>query len=348
MELPDGTILPSWMKVASGAPSGAVLAMNDPYLRIGRVARIHYPEQATNANKRATEYDVEVQYADIGGAHTTQVYPRCQVVSLFGAIADQSRFTPRRKTSTPNDEANDEGSLVLLLCVNGNSRQGVILGGFPHPQVTPDKKEDGHNLSFSFNGISFKINKDGELTVQYRGATKDDGTLDDNANANAEGSTVTFLKDGSVQIQTKDDNQHILVDHANHKLDIKTDTELHITSNGNVNIESKGVKAGGAGANEAFVLGTTYRQNESQWHGQLQAQLGVLSGLIATAGASLTTAAAAHVTPIAGPIIGAPALAAAAAAITSMVSSITALQTAVTQMEARTADYLSKKNFGDP
>jgi hypothetical protein len=341
MHLYDGTVTPSWMSVNSGPPpSGAELAMNDPYLRIGRVVRAHYPGEETNANGTATEYDVEVEYVDINGAHTRQVYPRCQIASLFGGIADQVRFTPRKKTTQRADEDDDEGSLVLLLCINGNSRAGVIMGGLDHPAATKDAKDDGHNLKFSFNGISFEINKDGELTLTYKGATKSDGELSDDADEDASGSKVAFTKDGSVEISTADDNQHIRLNHADKKLDIKTDAELHIeVTGGNVNIESDGTHIGGENASEALVMGSTYRQNESQMHQQMQTALAALAGMVQSAGVTISAAAASN------PLLAG--LAGAGAALTTAGAKVAELQTAISTFEASASQYLSQKNTTD-
>jgi hypothetical protein len=341
MQLYDGTVTPSWMSIVdSPPPSGAELAMNDPYLRVGRILRAHYVGEETNANGTATEYDVEVEYYDIQGAHTRQVYPRCRVASLFGGIADQTRFTPRTKTTSKADEEGDLGSLVLLLCVNGNARSGIILGGLPHPAAAKDAKDDGHNLKFSFNGISLEINKDGELTVQYQGATKPDGTLDDDADSDASGSKVTFTKDGSVQVSTADDDQRIFLNHPDKKLEITTDQELHVAvTGGNVNIESNGTHIGGSSASEALVMGTTYRNGEAQMHQQIQAVLGSLMGAIQTAGSAISAAAASN------PILAG--LAPAGAALSAAGPMVAQLQSAISTFEASASQYLSQKNTTD-
>lgn len=336
MMLHDGTVLPSFLNITSGMPaSGAELSLNDPYLRIGRVVRAHFSGENTNASGGAAEYDVEVEYADINGAHTRQVYPRCQVASLFGGIADEIRYTPRTKTTNRADEDGDEGSMVLLLCINGNSRAGVILSGFPHPEAAKDIRADGHHLKFSFNGINLSINKDGELTVKYRGATNADGTLAESATPAAEGSTVTFSKDGSITLQTKDDKQHVKLDHTN--------SQLHISvAGGHVNIESDGTHLGGTAATEALVLGTTYRAKQTALNSSfVQCLQGITSSLNAVA-QNIMLASSAATQPAA-----APALAGASFHMSLVADQFRILRDAVNSFEDSSDEYLSLKNTSD-
>lgn len=111
----------------------------------------------------------------------------------------------------------------------------------------------------------------------------------------------------------------------------KWQTEAETTT-----FKTEKVRLGDESATEQVILGSTYRQKETTLHTNLITQLGVLAGLVTTAGASLTTAGPLTLLPPAG-----IAIAAAGAALTSAVASITSMAAEIGTFEASTAQYLS-------
>src|SRR5690606_22266030 len=100
-------------------------------------------------------------------------------------------------------------------------------------------------------------------------------------------------------------------------------------------------------ATDSTMMGTTYRQAESEMHQQLIGQLTTLTGLVQTAGAALLTTSTAHTAPITGPVIGAPTLATGANSLLSASQIITQMMTQLQTFEAKSGTFLSQKNKSD-
>lgn len=377
--LEDNSVIPSYMgSMAQGDSYGDPGTMTNLSFKTGEVREIIYPDDKRNVNQRFIEYIVEVQEKDGSGPGTSTRYAGCVVSNLFGSVADILRFTYRAdKKDQPTEDGIGVGAKVAMLCVNGDTTKAVIIGGFRDtgtdtsgdlPQGK-DLKDDGHNLFFEFNGIQISINKDGELQVRYRGATKVDATLSDDADADAEGSTIIFTKEGGIKAYTKDEAQFVHIDHKNKKLDILADEQWHVKVNkklafeagdeitvkgdktctiemsDKVFIKSAGVHVGGA--SEDWMMGSTFRQQQQTLHNTMLGQLNTLSGLISTAATSLQAASVAQKVPVAGAIAASVPLQLAATALTSAGPIFSALASAITSFEAQAATYLSKKNKND-
>lgn len=246
MRLPDGTILPSFLGVKSSnkIPSGQALSMSQPYLKVGRVISVYYPDDKGNLSKQFVEYDVLAEEFS-GGNYNQVLHPRAKVISMSGSVADFSTYT-LRKCAEPNnkDALITNGSIVVFLCVNGDTKQGVILGGFRSAQTEEkDLKSDGHHLEWEFNGINCLIDKDGQLTLTFRGATEDDGTSD---NDNG-GTYIQINKNGDVKVD--DDNGQVITIDKNTK-------KITIESSGDIQIDASGTtKIGTSSSDENLVLG---------------------------------------------------------------------------------------------
>lgn len=116
-------------------------------------------------------------------------------------------------------------------------------------------------------------------------------------------------------------------------------TGLTIGKDGGVQTEYTGTEIHlGLDAVEQFILGTTYRQNETQKHNSMASQFTSLASQLTTHAASFTTQAAASVGVLAPLQPGFTALAAQATAMSSLA---TALAAAIDQFEANTTQYLS-------
>jgi hypothetical protein len=359
MFLDDGTCLPSYLGVQERGVigSGASSQLNDITLHLGEVKKIVYASDDNSYGKGTTEYDVEVQHRDGNGGFVTAMFRGCTISTLFGSVADRVYYT-LRPDSNPNgtDEVVGVGAKVALLCLNGNQQKPIIIAAVEdQTEQRVEVKDAGHNLFFEFNGIRFIVDKDGQGILTFRGATNVDGTLTKDADANAEGTTLSFLKDGSVQIALKDDDQHLKVDRANKKIDVKaqdnysldsggtvtttaqdsvtfdTKNELDVTATNNVKIKSAGVLVGAATDN--WMKGTTYRSAEQSMHAQMVSLLtGISTALVAAA---------------AGLAAGPPGLGAAAAAIGTAAAQLAALSGTIGSFEAQAPTFLSLVNKGD-
>lgn len=297
----------------------------------GEVKDIIYPEDTRSRSKAFVEYEVNVQYRQGSGPGVSRLFTTCFIGNLFGGTADKISYTLRKDT-VKNREGDGVGvgSKVQLLCVNADLFNVVIIGGFRDPaDPNQDSLSQGHNLFFEFNGIRAVINDDGELTLTYQGKTQVDGTLDASADANADGSTLVFSKDGSITSTSPDGKQSIKIDHSAHTISIVADTELDITSSGNVVIKSTGVKNGAA--TDAWVLGTTYRAAEDNLLASISSSMTVIAASLMQAG-----------NPITAPTftVAQPALIAAGLQALKIVG-------AIASFEAGSQSYLSTKNLTD-
>lgn len=369
MRLPDGTVIPSYFGAETMGTTTAPNSFGNVALRQGEVRAIIYPNDPKNLSKTVVEYHVAVQVRDGTGPAAIVNYPNCQVANLFGGTADRLRYTYRPQTHEPEKrQVLSDGSKVMVLCINGETRRAYIVGGL-NEDTTPEKAEDGHNLRFEFNGVQVTINKDGELQARFRGATKIDGTLADSADANAEGSTVTFTKEGGIRLSTKDAQQFLFLDHQNKKLSILADEQWQVDVNGSIDftagdtvkfkgaktctiemddrvyIKSAGVHVGAA--TQAWMMGTNYRNSESVMHKTMQ---GILDGIatdLTLAASNLQIAATMHTIPVQGPVQAAANLQIAATALQGLGPKFLALSASIKIHESRSSTFLSTKNRND-
>lgn len=376
--LDDGTVIPSFFGTAQRSSWQNPGTLDNLGLRLGEVREIIYPSDPRSVTARFIEYNVEVHHRDSSGPETSTMYQNCVIMNLFGGAADSFRYTlrPDDQNQAPTDGVG-VGAKVVLLCINGTTTKAVIMGGVRDTGTDDDgtgykgkdNQADGHNLFFEFNGGQVTINDDGEVKVMFRGKTQGDGTLDPNAVAAAEGTSIFFDKNGGVKISTPNDVQHIFVDHQNKVIDMFADTQWHVKVNGKlafetgdqisitgnagmdvstqsqITMKSAGVLVGAA--TDSWLLATTYRIAQQTQHTTQVTLLGTLAGLITAAGAALTTAAALLPIPIAGAIAAAAPVAIAAASLTAAGPVFAALASAVSAFEAGSAGYLSLKNMND-
>ena len=338
-------------------------------LMLGEVKEVIPVDDQRSMSKRYLEYNVDVHYRDGHGPTSVVRFANCLLISNFGGgEADKTEYRLRSDDSTPQgDDSTTKGAKVLLLCIQGDANQAFIIGGVR--EDTKNKDVNDHHYSFEFNGAKIDINKDGEFQLRYRGATKVDGDLTDDADADAEGSTLIFNKEGGIKIYTKDEKQIVFVDHKNKKIDMLADEEWHVKINKKVHFEagdqytiegqkgmdiqtsnditmkSSGVKVGDA--TDSWMLGSTYRQAEGMMNQQISGYMNSLASLISTAATALQTASGMMKVPIAGPIAASVPIQAAAVALNSAGPLLGQVGSAISQFEGNASSYLSKKNKND-
>lgn len=358
--LSDGTVVPSFLSTRAGAGhSGFARSMMEMGLREGLVVAVHAPSADTNTNKHYYEYDVKVDHVD-NGTHTEIIFPRARLGNSFGGVADFVRWRPRLGGRASNDDGAifSTGSRVYVMCVNGNTKSAIILGGAQHPVGSDPEGDEEPLFVFEFNGIRAEIHPNGDFKLIHRGATDPMGVVEED-DATKNGTSITMDAEGDILIGTGADSQNLIhLDSQGKRIHITGEEEVEIEAGGNVKINSTGVLTGGA--TDYTIMGTTYRTAQQALHQTVMPLLVSLSGLLATAGAqvaaaggSMATAAGFHSIPVAGPILGvAPlttasgALSGAGATLAAAAPLVTSIMAAIQGFEAA-GPYLSTKNRSD-
>lgn len=210
------------------------------YLRLGVVTDIIEIEDENNLSKFMTEYEVMTIEDD-----NTSLYKNCISVDAFGGIADY--FV--KKLRKPKDSKKvrksaslkkQNGSIVLLLCIDGSSDQGIILGAIPHPDRKKAllKKEDGQHLEGEFNGLNWKIDKDGALTITFKTASDNDGKYKESA-GKVGGTHIQMDKNGQVDINTNlkgDEETYMRMDKKNKDVGLKAGRHIGFTAKQNIGL----------------------------------------------------------------------------------------------------------------
>lgn len=346
MLLDDGTFIPHGL---NEDPIGYSDTINDPYLRVGRVIKVYEPNVKENLNRNFFEYDIEVFFREASGSGTSIIYPRARISSLFGGVADFISFTPRLVPVDYSRPQINDGSLVLLLCINGDRRQALIIGGIKHPNLPKDDPAKEHNAVAIFNGVEAIINNDGELLMTKNGATQSDGTPRSDV-SNADLSTISMLKDGTITFTGGIGKfaSSISIDNTNKKISINGSSLVDITTTSNqdgIEVNFQGTKIG-KGTNN-MLLASTYRTAESTNNLALSTSLTTLSTTLETVGGLLATVAALHVIPVVGPVLGSVPLASAAAGVVAAGGTAAAMAASINEFEAQAATFLSLRNKND-
>lgn len=207
------------------------------YLRLGVVTEIYDIEDDGNVSKLVPEYDVMTIEDD-----NTANYKNCMSIDSFGGVADyfvKKLRKPKnaKKVKESGSLKKQNGSIVLLLCVDGTSDQGIILASIAHPDRKTGKltKALGHHMEGEFNGLNYKVDKDGALSILFKSATDNDGKP---ADSKAGGSTWKIEKDGSI-LFSDGNKESIRLDKTAKTVTIVAEADISATSDANVNITAK-------------------------------------------------------------------------------------------------------------
>lgn len=211
--LDNGTVLPYGLLGHNRAADMA--GFNKTYknmsLRIGVVIAGYPVDSDQNLSKLTTEYDVLVFEQNEDRGSTSILYRNCISSDGLGSITDFFEKTYRVQDSsgggvdTPNI-SDQNGAVVLLLCLDGVSEKAVIMGAINHPNRKTNLG-DGNNLQGQFNGVNIAVNDDGSCAVTFKGATDNDGNPLDST----QGTTILqVLTDGSIQFS----NAGVTQEHA--------------------------------------------------------------------------------------------------------------------------------------
>jgi hypothetical protein len=143
-------------------------------LRVGIIIAVYEKNDPKNVNKTVPEYDVVVDEMNSDGSGF-KTYPNCISTDNFGGVADFFQYKHRVSKEKYQKTKND-GSMVLILCIDGSTHKSVIIGGVNNlgkeESVLPD---EGLFLHGEYNGINWAINDDGEFTLTFKSSTDNTG-----------------------------------------------------------------------------------------------------------------------------------------------------------------------------
>jgi len=204
-------------------------------MRIGVVVSSYPVSVERNRSKLTTEYDVMVVEQNEDRGATTILYRNCMSAEGLGSIADffEKALRPKKKKTTKGDSINlngQDGAIVLLLCLDGMSDKGIIIGQMTHPDRKTKLSDEGPYLEGEYNGLNIKVAKDGSATLTFRGATDNDGKVLDKE----QGDTIIKIeKDGSYQVSHKTITQRLAKDG---KASLTADDDISNTTKKNFNV----------------------------------------------------------------------------------------------------------------
>lgn len=240
MKISTGAVLPS--AFLSPDYRSAIAGFNKTYrnypIRIGLVTSAYSPEDDNNRSKLGYEYDVLVIEQDENRSIAPIRYRNCISIDSLGGIVDflEKRYRPQSKVEDKQSQGvafdKQDGSIVLMMCIDGSSEKGVIIGGVNHP----DRKSQlvDNFLAFEANGIAFSIAEDGSAKFQFKGATQTDGSPVDPEQGTT---TIQVESDGTVQISHAGG---IFRFEKNGKITIQNEGEFSLKSVGDASITTSG------------------------------------------------------------------------------------------------------------
>lgn len=146
----------------------------DGLIRIGIVKKAINDEETNEIR-----YLVEIQN------HNDKIELNCIMMRRFGGVYNYEDyiFHGYKMDDKPDPVTFFDakaGDIVIVAFLNGQGRQGVILGGISHPaRKTEILTSDGPQYKSEINGLETFINKDGEMTVTFKGVPTNITKLDE-------------------------------------------------------------------------------------------------------------------------------------------------------------------------
>lgn len=210
--------------------SGHFDAVNykDPYIRLAIVKKVYRDEATTDLR-----YLVELR------DRNDAIEINCRLMRKYGGAFnyEDTVFHGYKFDDKPDPVSAFEakaGDVVVVALLNGEAREGIILGGISHPARKCDIDiTKGPQYKSEFNGIETKINENGEYTVTFKAIPTNIKKLDDKPNAKLPaptyddavgGSFFMFDKTGSYEVNDKDKNgiQNLRIDKPKGSIEINS------------------------------------------------------------------------------------------------------------------------------
>lgn len=210
-------------------------------IKAGIVINCYTADDKKNLSKSVPEYDVAVIEQNENASQNVITYQNCPAAELFGGLGDFFEFTYRNQTKA--DKKGQEktfnlqnGSQVLIACLNGSSEKAIIIGALKHPKRKSKlTKASGHSMYGEFNGLSTSIDKDGAFKILFKGSTNTDGKAN---NEKVGGSYLTIEKDGSIQL-SDGNKEFIRLDKTKKTLFLNSEKDMSLNTDSNLNLLSK-------------------------------------------------------------------------------------------------------------
>jgi hypothetical protein len=150
----------------------------DGMIRIG-IVKGAFNDTATGELR----YLVEIQN------NSKKINMNCRMMRRFGGVYNYEDYIDRGyKTNDSPDPVSGfdakAGDAVLVGQLNGQGREGIIIGGLTHAaRTTTIQAADGPQYDAEFNGIHTNINIDGEWTLTFKGQPTNLSMLDNTPSA---------------------------------------------------------------------------------------------------------------------------------------------------------------------
>ncbi len=238
--LKNGTVLPHGL-VAADSDSvfgGFNKTFKNFSLKAGIVVKTHGKDSDLNISKAVPEYDVVVIEQNEDRSIVPILYRNCISAESFGGMADffEVRLREQKevfeKDSRGQDFFGQDGSIVLILCIDGNSESPIIIKSLKHPN-RKSRLLEGKVLDGEINGVSVSISEDGSLNITFKGQTDNQGKPVDTSQGNTE---IDIEKDGSFQL--KHDGASFRVEKEGN-ISIKNKGETSINSEKDISLVTK-------------------------------------------------------------------------------------------------------------
>lgn len=174
-------------------------------------------------------------------------YDGCHIFNVIrssdaGAVFNHSErvLTPVEEKAFKKGSGDTEfkdlnGEHVLIMCLFGDFRRGVIVGCLPHPENNESgvTKDQGKIDRVNFNGLEWLIDKSSNLRIQQRGNKSPKGQIQ---NTEGVGSELVLYANGDIEINAFGTNQDEIKPESNEDLRIKitkSSKKIEISSQGN-------------------------------------------------------------------------------------------------------------------
>ena len=240
--LPSGSILPAGLfSEGTDSFSGHDHNYKNFGIKAGIIINCYEADDKKNLSQSVPEYDVAVIEQNENASQNVITYQNCPAAEMFGGISDFFEFKYRKQTKT-DKKGNEKtfnlqnGSQVLIACLNGSAEKAVIIGALKHPKRKSKLTKDAeHSMAGEFNGISVNIDKEGALSISFKGATDTDGKP---LKEKIGGSYLKIEKDGSLSFG--DGNKEtIRLDKDKKTISIQSEKSMSLTTDDVINISSK-------------------------------------------------------------------------------------------------------------
>ena len=213
----------------------------DGLIRIG-VVKSAFNDTATGELR----YLVEIQ------SNAKKINMNCRMLRRFGGVYNYEDFIDRgyKTTDAPDPVSGfnaKAGDAVLVGQLNGQGREGVILGGLTHAaRTTTIQASSGPQYDAEFNGVHTNINPSGEWTLTFKGQPTNLSALSNTPSGAIPAPTYDTTVGGSY-MKFDVTGSWIVSDNASITQFIKIDKPgslIHVVAGANVKIDAPKVAIG--------------------------------------------------------------------------------------------------------